>query len=90
MIQIPPRQPKEETSPSKMAGTQILLWLHKDSRLLLGHTRKMFLQKWCKATFVVVETKTRQQDGNPSRPTQKGQALIPQELRDAAVHTKMA
>lgn len=39
---------------------------------------------------MVVQTKTSQQDGNPSRPMQKGQALIPQELRDAAAHMKMA
>jgi hypothetical protein len=50
----------------------------------------MFLQKLCKAPFVVVQTKTRQQDGNPSRLLQKVQALFPQVLRDAADQMKMA
>lgn len=29
MIQIPPQQPKEETGPYKLAGTQIPLGLHR-------------------------------------------------------------
>jgi len=84
MIQIPHDSPrKKQIQVGKNADPP--LRLHKDSRLLLGHTRTM-----CKAPFVVVQTKTRQQDGNPSRYCKRCRHRFPQELRDAADHTKMA